>query len=90
MSVLQDSISEAAYPSSSQIPPLASTISFDRIFTRVPAPHVVEQGPNVHSVHTQSTAGAIRIYNKGLINFRYSQSPLYGGTAQGVCKYFDI
>ena len=48
MSVSQVSVSEDPSPSSGHAPPLASTASFDLIFTRVPAPHVVEQGPNVH------------------------------------------
>ena len=46
--VSQDSVSEADSPSAGHDPPFASTISFDLIFTRLPDPHVFEQGPNVH------------------------------------------
>ena len=48
MPVSQDAVSEDPCPSSGHAPALASTVSFDLIFTRVPDPHVVEQGPNVH------------------------------------------
>ena len=67
MPVSQDAVSEDPCPSSGHAPALASTVSFDLIFTRVPDPHVVEQGPNVHWVHTQSTFLTIIIDGK-LIN----------------------
>ena len=59
--VSQDSVSEADSPSAGHDPPFASTISFDLIFTRLPDPHVFEQGPNVHWLHTQSTFGTIEM-----------------------------